>query len=99
MDPHHENFASPNVLSAVAGGLQDQEYTVTSVICRHGDTQDGHATVTLQPGETIVIISPAGLLDALIVTAAASAGCGILYSKDLHAGHAMLGVRIENPFS
>ncbi len=29
---------------------------MTCVICRHGDTKDGHATVTLQRGETIVII-------------------------------------------
>lgn len=36
--------------------------------------------------------------DALIVTAAASAGCSILHSEDLNAGQTILGVRIANPF-
>ncbi len=45
------------------------------------------------------IVNRLAFWDALIVTAAASAGCGILYSEDLNAGQAILGVRIENPFS
>jgi len=45
------------------------------------------------------VVNRLAFWDALIVTAAASAGCGILYSEDLNAGQAILGVRIENPFS
>ena len=37
--------------------------------------------------------------DALIVTAAASGGCTVLYSEDLNAGQTIMGVRVENPFA
>ncbi len=37
--------------------------------------------------------------DACIVVAAASAGCTVLYSEDLNAGQAYLGVQVVNPFS
>jgi predicted nucleic acid-binding protein len=37
--------------------------------------------------------------DALILRAAAEAGCDRLLSEDLNAGQVVLGVRIENPFS
>jgi predicted nucleic acid-binding protein len=36
--------------------------------------------------------------DALIVAAAAHAGCSILYSENLQDGRAMEGVTIHNPF-
>ena len=36
--------------------------------------------------------------DALIITAAATAGCSILYSEDLAAGSSLANVRIINPF-
>lgn len=36
--------------------------------------------------------------DALIVRAAAAAGCGLLLSEDLQHGQVVDGVRIENPF-
>ena len=45
------------------------------------------------------VVNRLAFWDALIVTAASAAGCGILYSEDLNAGQAILGVRIENPFS
>jgi len=35
--------------------------------------------------------------DALIVAAAASAGCAVVYSEDLNPGQVIQGVRIENP--
>jgi predicted nucleic acid-binding protein len=37
--------------------------------------------------------------DALIVSAAAAAGCTVLHSEDLNAGQTIMGVRIENPVS
>ena len=45
------------------------------------------------------VVNRLAFWDALIVSAAASAACGLLYSEDLNAGHAILGARIENPFS
>ena len=36
--------------------------------------------------------------DAIILASANTAGCGVLYSEDMNAGEAMLGVRIVNPF-
>lgn len=36
--------------------------------------------------------------DALIVAAAAEAGCSTLYTEDLQHGQVIDGVRIENPF-
>lgn len=36
--------------------------------------------------------------DALIVRAAATAGCGVLVTEDLQHGQVIDGVRIENPF-
>lgn len=37
--------------------------------------------------------------DALIVTAAASAGCDVLLSEDLNDGQVIESVRVENPFA
>ena len=45
------------------------------------------------------VVNRLSFWDALIVAAAASAGCGILCSEDLNAGQAIQGVHIENPFS
>lgn len=36
--------------------------------------------------------------DCLIIAAALTAGCDVLYSEDMHHGHVIDGVRIENPF-
>jgi predicted nucleic acid-binding protein len=38
------------------------------------------------------------IYDALIIAAAADAGCRTLYSEDLAAGQTIKGVRIVNPF-
>ena len=37
--------------------------------------------------------------DAMIVAAAQTSGCTVLFSEDLHAGEVIKGVRIVNPFS
>lgn len=37
--------------------------------------------------------------DALILTAAESAGCEVLYSEDLNAGQSYSGIRVVNPFA
>jgi len=39
-----------------------------------------------------------GFYDALIVAAALEAGCKTLYSEDMHDGHELEGLSIENPF-
>ena len=49
------------------------------------------------------LISPLGnttgsFWDALILAAAASAGCATVYSEDLNPGQAILGVTVQNPF-
>ena len=36
--------------------------------------------------------------DSLIVSAAVSAGCSVLYSEDLNDGQTVRGVTIRNPF-
>lgn len=43
------------------------------------------------------ILNKISFWDALIVAAAASAGCATIYSEDLNAGQVIQGVRIENP--
>lgn len=44
------------------------------------------------------ILNQLAFWDALIVTAAAVAGCGMLCSEAFKPGQRILGVRIENPF-
>jgi predicted nucleic acid-binding protein len=39
-----------------------------------------------------------GFFDALIVAAAKTSGCTVLYSEDMNAGEMVNGVRIVNPF-
>lgn len=38
------------------------------------------------------------MYDGLIVASALEAGCGTLYTEDLHHGQVIEGLRIENPF-
>lgn len=37
--------------------------------------------------------------DALVLAAAASAGCGVLWTEDLNPGQIIMGVKIQNPFA
>ncbi len=43
------------------------------------------------------VLNAISFWDALIVAAAASSGCAIVYSEDLNPGQTIQGVRIENP--
>ena len=43
------------------------------------------------------ILNNLSFWDSLILTAAAAAGCGTVYSEDMSAGQTILGVRVENP--
>ncbi|MBA2322243.1 MAG: hypothetical protein H0V89_13945 [Deltaproteobacteria bacterium] len=43
-------------------------------------------------------LEPISFWDALIVKAAAHAGCAVLYSEDLPAGRTIAGVRVVDPF-
>ena len=59
--------------------------------------------VRFTPGDVISAIELHRLArisfwDALVVHAARIAGCAVLYSEDLHAGSAIGGVRVVNPF-
>ncbi|MGH9619378.1 MAG: PIN domain-containing protein [Bryobacteraceae bacterium] len=38
------------------------------------------------------------LYDGMIIAAAESAGCGRIWSEDLHSGQQYFGIRVENPF-
>lgn len=46
-----------------------------------------------------VILRGLSIWDALVVAAAASAGCGRIYSEDMQSGATILGVRVENPLA
>jgi predicted nucleic acid-binding protein len=43
------------------------------------------------------VLNALSFWDALIVAAAAAAGCPTLYTEDLNNGQIILGVRVENP--
>ena len=43
------------------------------------------------------VLNTISFWDALIVAAAASSGCAIVYSEDLNADQTIQGVRVENP--
>lgn len=45
------------------------------------------------------VLNSLSFWDALIISAAASAGCVRVYTEDLNAGQAVLGVKIENPLA
>ena len=45
------------------------------------------------------ILNELSFWDALIVAAAASAGCSTVLSEDLNAGQVILGVKVQNPFA
>jgi len=43
------------------------------------------------------ILNELSFCDALILAAAAAAGCSTAYSEDLNAGQTIMGVRVQNP--
>jgi predicted nucleic acid-binding protein len=45
------------------------------------------------------ILNQLSFWDALILAAAASAGCGVVLSEDLNPGQEILGVKVQNPFA
>ena len=45
------------------------------------------------------VLNKVSFWDALILAAAASSGCAIVYSEDLNPGQTIQGVRIENPLA
>ena len=49
----------------MGSGLQDKENAMIRVICKNGKTHDGHVTVTVQRGDTTVILKrvPAEVCD------------------------------------
>jgi predicted nucleic acid-binding protein len=53
----------------------------------------------LDAGLAICAGAKLSLWDALIIAAAATAGCEALLTEDLNAGQTIAGVRIENPFA
>ncbi len=44
------------------------------------------------------ILNELSFWDALVLAAAAAAGCSTVYTEDLNAGQTILGVKVENPF-
>jgi predicted nucleic acid-binding protein len=44
------------------------------------------------------VVNTLSFWDALILAAAASAGCVTMYTEDLNHGQIILGVRVQNPF-
>jgi predicted nucleic acid-binding protein len=45
------------------------------------------------------VLNAISFWDALILAAAASAGCGILYTEDLNHGQIIMGVKVQNPMA
>ena len=45
------------------------------------------------------VLNAISFWDALVLAAAASAGCGVLYTEDLNQGQIIIGVKIQNPFA
>ena len=45
------------------------------------------------------ILNQLSFWDSLILAAAASAGCTIVYSEDLNSGQGILGVKVQNPLT
>lgn len=45
------------------------------------------------------ILNQLSFWDALILAAAAAAGCGVVMSEDLNPGQVILGVKVQNPFA
>ena len=45
------------------------------------------------------VLSALSFWDALILAAAASAGCGTVYTEDLNHGQIILGVKVQNPLA
>lgn len=43
------------------------------------------------------VLNAISFWDALVLAAAASAGCGTLYSEDLNHGQVIMGVKVQNP--
>ncbi|MCX6878426.1 MAG: PIN domain-containing protein [Verrucomicrobia bacterium] len=78
-------------LSPPAAGQVLCGYQVFRVVQR--DVPMIHAAVAVVERHGI------GYHDALIVAAAARAGCRVLYSEDLNPGQEYLGVAVANPFA
>ena len=51
----------------------------------------------IQQAIDCAVLKTLSFWDALIITAASSAGCARVYTEDLNAGQSVLGVAIENP--
>ena len=51
----------------------------------------------IQDAIDCAVLNTLSFWDALIIAAAASAGCARVYTEDLNAGQTVLGVAIENP--
>jgi len=45
------------------------------------------------------ILNGISFWDSLIVAAAASAGCNVLYTEDLNASQIIMGVKVQNPMA
>jgi YgiT-type zinc finger domain-containing protein len=65
----------------VGAGIQEKEKTVICVVCKHGETRPGHVTVTLQRGDTTVILKQ--------VPAEVCENCGEYYLSDEVTGQVM----------
>lgn len=53
----------------------------------------------IQDAIDCAVLNTLSFWDALIIAAAASAGCARLFTEDLNAGQTVLGVAIENPLA
>ena len=56
-------------------------------------------TALIQEAIDCSILNQLSFWDSLILAAAASAGCAMVYSEDLNPGQAILGVKVQNPLA
>ena len=80
----------PRPLSIQEAGERIREFAVWKVFAPTVD--DVLAAITLHERANI------SFWDAMVVEAAAQAGCEVLWTEDLNDGQVVRGVRIRNPF-
>lgn len=100
-----EIFVSTQVLQELYVALTKGRQPITSPEIAERAVREAAAYSVVQVDVPLVVSAIAAsrkyrlsFWDALIVRAAAQAGCGALLSEDLNDGQALEGVQIENPF-
>jgi predicted nucleic acid-binding protein len=97
---------STQVLQELYVCLTRGKHPIASAETAERAVRDAAALIVVQVGTAHVLEavsqsrrSRLSFWDALILRAAAAAGCRVILTEDLNAGQVVEGVRIENPFA